>query len=145
MSVLKQLVSTLTGNATGVAAGSVVSGNVVHMGNRSSFKGDLSAHVNVTANTSGLTMSPKWKVSSDNSTWYELVDQANTAVVALATGASGGGDVNGSKVISAPSAIKGWQFARMDVEIGVATGTTNDVWSVAYTYRQHRAGSANRR
>lgn len=145
MSVLKQLVSTLTGDATGVGAGSVVSGNVVHMGNRGSFKTDLSAYVNVTANTSGLTMSPKWKVSDDNSTWYEVADQVNSAVVALATGASGGGNVNGAKVIPAPSAIKGWQFARMDVEVGGATGTTNDVWSVGYSYRMHRSGSAGRR
>lgn len=140
MSVLKQNVNTATGDATGVGAGSVVSGNVVQMGNVGRRLVDLSALVNVTANTSGLTMSPKWKVSADNSTWYEVADQVNSAVVALATGASGGGDVNGQKVIPAPSAIKGWQYARMDVEIGGETGTTNDVYSIGYTYRQHRSG-----
>lgn len=141
MSVLKEIVSTATGDVTGDAAGTVVGGNAVHMGHTSLRVTDLSALIDVTANTSGLTFTPRWQVSADNSTWYTLASPDNPAMVALATGASGGGDDNGVVALAAPSAVKGWQYARAAVVTAGATGTTNDVYSIGYSYRQHRSGS----
>lgn len=141
MSILKQAVSTATGNATGVASASAVSGNVVFMGGSSLKVTDLSALISVTANTSGLTFAPRWQVSADNSTWYSCKADPDNANATFATGASGGGNVTGAVVIPAPSFVKGWKYARAQAVVGGTTGTTNDLYSIAYNYRQHRSGA----
>lgn len=141
MSLLKQAVSTATGNATGIGSGSAVSGNAVFMGGTSLKVSDLSALISVTANTSGLTLAPRWQVSADNSTWYTCKADPDNANAVLATGASGGGNVTGNVVLPAPSFVKGWKYARAQVVVGAATGTTNDLYSIAYNYRQHRSGA----
>lgn len=141
MSVQVGPVSTATGTATGIGSGTAISGNTVRIGGQSLIKSDLSALISVTANSSGLTFTPRWQVSANGSTWYTLKQPENPSVLALATGASGGGDVAGVAVISAPSAVKGWQYARAQVVVGAATGTTNDTYSIGYAYRQHRIGA----
>jgi hypothetical protein len=140
MSILKQAVSTASGNATGVASASAVSGNAVFMGQTALRVTDLSALIAVTANTSGLTFAPRWQVSADNSTWYSCKADPDNANAVLATGASGGGNVTGSVPLPAPSFVKGWKYARAQVVVGGTTGTTNDLYSISYNYRFHRRG-----
>lgn len=140
MSKIRNNVSVTSGNVTGVTAGAAVSGNAVFMGGTSLKVSNLSALVQVTANTSGLTMTARWQGSNDNTTWFNAVGLNNAANVALATGASGGGNVASKVIISAPREIEGWKFARCQVLIGVATGTTNDLYSIGYSYRQYTPG-----
>lgn len=136
MSHLRQNISTVTGNVTGVTSGTVA-GNKVFMGGTTPKVDNLSALVAVTANTSGLTFTHSWQVSVTASTWYTVKDPFNaTTTVALATGASGGGNVANTKVIPAPTEIKGWAYARLILTVAGGTGTTSDVYSIGYSYRQ---------
>lgn len=140
MSLLRLGASATSGNATGVASGSAISGPAIFMGGNCLKVSDLSALVAVTANTSGLTFAPRWQVSKDNSTWYTCKADPDNANAVLATGASGGGNVTGAVPLPAPSFSKGWKYARAQVVVGGATGTTNDLYAIEYEYRQHRSG-----
>lgn len=140
MSKIRNQVSATSGNVTGVTAGAAVSGSTVFMGGVSLKVTQLSALVGVTANTSGLTLTARWQASNDASSWFTLVGANNAANVALATGASGGGNVAANVISSPPQAIEGWKYARCQVLVGVATGTTNDLYSIKYSYRQLAPG-----
>ena len=130
----------LTGNATGIAPGSAVSGNTLFMGGRNQKVEHLSALVTCDAETNTLTLSARWQGSDDKSTWYTLSHAPqNPAAVPLATGTSGADD-EVTKVIPAPAAVYSYKFARCQLLVGAATGTTNDTYSIAYCYRQLDAG-----
>jgi hypothetical protein len=144
MSKIRNQVSATTGNVTGVTAGAAVSGATVFMGGTSLKVATLSALVGVTANTSGLTFTPRWQASNDASTWYTMVGANNAASVALATGASGGGNSAATVISSPPQAIEGWKYARCQLLVGVATGTTSDLYSIKYSYRQFSPGEMSK-
>jgi hypothetical protein len=129
-----------TGTADAVAPAGQVDGASLFMGADVKKVKDLSALVTVDAETSTLTMTPKWQGSNDKSTWYDIVHGTNNAAaVAIATG-TGGADASVVKVIPAPTAIEGWRWARCSIIIGVVTGTTSDTYSIAYNYNQLGAG-----
>jgi hypothetical protein len=142
MSMIRDIVSTVTGTVTGVAPGGAVSGNAVMMGGVTQKVKDLTALVQVTANTNTITLKARWQVSFDNSTWYTMAnDPLNGAAIALATGVTPQvATPNTNTVIPAPAGITGWKFARCQVVVGVVTGTTNDTYSIGYSYRQLSSG-----
>ena len=126
-------------NLNGLAAGSVVGGNAVDIGDNARQKVlNLSALVTVDAETSTLTITAKWQVSNDGTTWVDVTNGTqNAAGVALATG-TGGADAAVTRAIPAPRAVYGWRKARLALVTGVASGTTSDTYSISYCYRTGR-------
>lgn len=96
-------------------------------------QGSLSALVTVDAETNTITMGVVWQVSNDNSTWVECTPTNNAAMVVLATGTAGA-DASVTRVIPANDAVYGWRYCRAAIKNGVATGTTNDTYSIGYNY-----------
>lgn len=133
----RSILHVVTGTADGVSIGSQVNGSTLFMGSDAKKITDLSAIVTVDAETTNLTLTAKWQGSNDASTWYDFANAtANTAGTALATGTAGA-DAAVTKVIPAPVAIEGWRYSRLSIVVGAATGTTNDTYSIAYSYNQH--------
>lgn len=95
--------------------------------------GSLSALTTVDAETNTITMALVWEVSNDASTWVQCAPTNNAAVVVLATG-TGGADASVTRVIPANDAVYGWRYCRAAIQNGVATGTTNDTYSIGYNY-----------
>jgi hypothetical protein len=125
-----------SGNATGVVAGDQVNGATLFVGGADPKVSHLSALVTVDAETNTLTMTGKWQASNDGSTWVDVAHAPqNPAGVALATGTAGA-DADVVRVLPAPDAVYGYKFARCSVVVGVVTGTTNDTYSIGYSYRQ---------
>lgn len=129
-----------SGNATGVGAGGQVNGKQLFMGGIDQKVAHVSALITALAETNTLTLSAKWQGSNDGSTWLDLAHSPqNPAAVALATGTSGT-DTAVTTVVPAPASAYGYKFARCSLVVGVTTGTTNDTYSIGYSYRQFDAG-----
>ncbi len=97
--------------------------------------GTLSCLFTVDAETNTLTLTGKFQVSNDNSTWYDLAgDAQNPANVALATG-TGGADAAVDRVIPVPSQALGWKYVRAAVVNGVATGAAADTYAFTFQFR----------
>lgn len=128
-----------SGDFNGILAGSEKTGNAVDVGDgqRQKIRG-LSALVIALADTNTMTVTAKWEVSNDGSTWLDLANEPqNPAGVAIATGTAGA-DTAVTKVIPAPEAVYGWRKARLALVVGVATGAAGDTWSIGYSYRTNR-------
>jgi hypothetical protein len=133
----------VTGTATGVTAGSAVSGNALFLGSNTQKVTDLSAVLSVDAETNTLTMTTRWQVSNDSSTWHTIAHAPqNPAGIPIATG-TGGADATVNTVSPAPEQALAYQYARCQIVIGAATGTDDDTFSIGYTYRVPR-GQARR-
>lgn len=137
MSLIRYNAHVASGDADGVTAGGQVNGTTLALGTQFKKVSDLSALLVVDAETNTLTMTAKWQVSNDSSTWVDLANGSqNAAGVALATG-TGGADAAVTRSIPAPDAVYGYQWARCSIVIGVTTGTTSDTYSIGYCYRQN--------
>lgn len=125
-----------TGNANTLAAGSVIAGNTLDVGDNTRRKvSALSALVTLLAETNTFTWSSKWQVSNDKVTWVDLANGAqNAASVVIATGTAGA-DTAVTKAIPAPECIYGWKWARIALVTGVATGAAADTYAVGYCFR----------
>ncbi len=95
--------------------------------------GSLSATVMVEAETSTITMAAVWEVSNDATTWRLCMPTNSAAYVVQGTGTAGD-DAAVTRVIPANDAVYGWRYARCSIQNGVATGTANDKYSIAYNY-----------
>ena len=91
----------------------------------------LSARVTVTADTATITLTPRWQVSDDNSVWVDLFQPNNAAYVIQATGTVAAV----LRHISAPQGVFAHRFARVVVQVGVATGQVADVGNIGYNYQ----------
>src|SRR6185312_1951752 len=125
-------VNGVSGNANTLVSGSVIPGNAVFNGNNFQKVDRLTALVSVTAATSTITFTGKWQVSSDNSTWVDIVGGNNAANVTFATGTA----TIVTKALDAPQGAYGWKYARFVLVTGVTTGGASDLYSIAYSYRQ---------
>lgn len=96
--------------------------------------GTLSCLFTVDAETENLTITGKWQVSDDASTWYDVAPSNNAASVVLATGTAGA-DAAVSKVLVAPGEVLGWKYVRAAVTNGAAEGTSSDTFSMTLHYR----------
>lgn len=97
--------------------------------------GSLSCHVNVDAETNTITLTAKFQVSDDNSTWYDLAgDAQNPANVLLATGTAGA-DASVDRVLPVPPAALGWKYVRAAIVNGVATGAAADTYAFVWHFR----------
>ena len=121
--------ATGTTAATG-ASGTTIAGPTLPMNDV--HPGTLSALHYAQATTSTLTLTPKWQVSADGSTWRDVKLPNNAANVVLVTGT--GSAVASTVVISAPDAVYAWSYARLSVLTGGTTASTGDEYSTSYTY-----------
>lgn len=97
--------------------------------------GSLSCLFVVDAETSTLTLTGKFQVSNDNSTWYDLAgDAQNPANVLLATGTAGA-DASVSRVLPVPTPALAWRYVRAAVVNGVAQGEAVDTYAFTWQYR----------
>jgi hypothetical protein len=127
-----------SGNLNTVVAGTTTAGTAISTANMA--PGSLSCLFTVTAETNTITITPKWQVSDDNSTWYDLSGLNNAAQVALATGTAGA-DAAVSKVLTAPSEVSGWKYVRPAVVNGVATGAATDLYAFELHFRVYNGFS----
>lgn len=123
--------SAKSGNLNSVVATTVTPGNTVDTTRVA--RGSLSALVTVKAETDTLTITAKWQVSNDGSTWVDVALPNNAANVALATGTSAA-DAAVTRAIMAPDAVYGWHYTRVAIVNGVATGASTDTYSMSYCY-----------
>lgn len=131
--------STGTLNLNTVVAGTTTGGNAVDMGDNARQKvRSLSALVTVDAETDTITITGKWQVSNDGTTWVDVAHGTqNAAGVILATGTAGA-DASVTRCYQAPDAVYGWRKARFAIVNGVVTGNTADTYSIGYCYRTGR-------
>lgn len=125
-----------SGTLDTLVAGTTTGGTAVAIGDNTRQKvRALSALVTVDAETNTITISAKWQVSNDNSTWVDVANGSqNAAAVVLATG-TGGADAAVTRVIPAPDSVYGWRYARVAVVNGVVTGNAVDTYAMSYSYR----------
>lgn len=98
--------------------------------------GSLSCLFAVLAETNTLTITGKFQVSADNSTWYNLAgDAQNPANVLIATGTAGADTVTNVVLPVPPSAV-GWSYVRPAIVNGVATGAAGDTYAFTFRFRR---------
>lgn len=97
--------------------------------------GTLSAKLVLRVTTATLTLTGKWQVSVDGSTWVDAKNANNAANVVLATGT--GALVTTDVVVSALDACYGHLYSRYVLTSGVAAGggTGVDEVAISYSYR----------
>lgn len=119
-----------TGSTTlnGVTAGTTTGGNTLLMATVA--PGTLSATCAVTAATATITITPKWQVSNDNTTWIDCASMNDAANVVEATGTA----AIVTKVLDAPMSAYGWRYARMSVVTGVVTAGAGDLYNMGYNF-----------
>jgi hypothetical protein len=117
---------------SGITAGSAVAGPSVFVGSDYAKVASLVALLSLTPNTSGITFSPLWQGSNDNSTWVNIYSQNGAQPVAISTGTL----TATSYAVEAPSQFQGWRYMRITIVVGVHTGGASDVGNVGYNYRQ---------
>lgn len=127
-------VSGASGNFNGVTAGNQVAGNPIYIGADVQRVYGLSALCVLLAETNTLTLTVKWQVSNDNSTWYDCAFSVGNAAAAVVGTGTAGADSAVTKVFEAPQAVYGWRFARVSFVVGVATGATGDTYTYGYNY-----------
>lgn len=97
-------------------------------------RASVSCLATVLAETNTLTLTVKFQVSLDNSTWYDVAgDAQNPANVLLATGTAGA-DVAVSRVFPVPPSATRWPWLRAAVVNGVATGAVGDTYAFTFQY-----------
>lgn len=128
--------SAVTGNADTLAAGSAINGNSLFIGGDSDKVKNLSAVLTLDIESASLTLTAKWQVSNDGSTWYDVAHGSqNAAGVVLGTG-TGGADATITKAVPAPDSIYGYRFARLALVTAGATAAATDTYSIGYSYNQ---------
>ena len=137
---IRNNVSAASGTFNAVGAGSDVTGAAIFMGNIAPKVKSLSVKLVLDIETDTITVSGVWQVSNDNSTWVDVANGSqNAAAVVFGTGTAGA-DASITKVLQAPDAVYGWQWARIALRVGVTTGATADTYALGYAYRQVVAG-----
>lgn len=128
-----------SGTLDTLVAGSVVGGTAVDVGDNARLKARfLSALVVVEAETTSLTLTAKWQVSNNGSTWVDVANGSqNAAGVVMATG-TGGDDAIVTRMFPAPDSINGWRKARIALVTAGATGAAVDTYALGYCYRTGR-------
>lgn len=117
----------------GQGSGSTLAGNGLLLGDNSRRKVfHLTGFVQFTLATATLTMTAKWQVSNDNTTWIDFTHGTqNAAGVVLGTGTIAAT----SRALPAPDGVFGWRYARLVVVTGGTTGGASDALQISYGYR----------
>jgi hypothetical protein len=112
-----------------LVAGSTVTGNTLTTGDNARQKlRNLSALADITIVTGSLTVTGKWQVSLDGSTWRDVAHGSqNAAGVAITA--------TGLRVFDAPAAVYGWPKVRFSLVTAGATGAAGDLYNISYFVR----------
>ena len=130
---IRSFVSASNGTLNTLVAGSVVNGTTVFVGQAYNKIRALSARVQLTAATSTLTMAVKWQVSVDGTNFFDIANGSqNAAAVVVTTGTS----AIKKLIIPASELVYAYQYCRLAIVTGVATGAAGDLYVIDYTYRQ---------
>lgn len=129
--------STTLNGTSHTSGGGVVGGAAI--GTTDVVFGTLTAYIDAVAKTNTMTLSGKWQVSHDNSTWVDVeldaasaVASSNTARI-LTTGTGSAVEYKGA--LPAPKAVYGWRWARVCIVVGVAdSADPSDAWAYNYNY-----------
>lgn len=98
--------------------------------------GTLCCLFTLLAETNTLTLTGKFQVSDDNSTWYDLAgDAQNPANVAISTGTAGA-DTAVTRVLPVPPSALSWRYVRAAIVNGVATGASGDTYAFSFRCRR---------
>lgn len=89
------------------------------------------ATIGVTTNT--LTVSGRWQVSLDDSTYVDCAGSNNAAAVTIVTGSGVLQTV--TKSYEAPAGVYGYPYARFAILTGVTAGGAGDTYLGSYSYR----------
>jgi len=122
-------VSGSTGTANTQSVGYNVDGTALAVGTDRSGRpkpGTLAAYVEADC-TGSVTWTPAWRVSDDNTTFYNLAVEGNVAETAISVTTTG-------RMLSAPQAVHGFRYARLRLTTGGATGVTANVCEISYCY-----------
>ena len=126
----------------GVAAGSIVStpGLVITCGSPAFAIewSSLSAVIQTSIMTAGLTAQTVWQVSQDSVNWISLTG-LNAAANATYAPAGTGASVPTSYVQAANAINPSFPYMRVAVVVGGATGGVNDTVTIGYNYRKRTA------
>ncbi len=99
--------------------------------------GSMSCLFTLLADTNTLTLTGKFMVSDDNSTWYDLAgDAQNPANVVIATGTAAAPDTAVTRVLPVPVQATGWKYVRAAIVNGVATGAAIDTYSFSFRVKR---------
>lgn len=121
-----------SGNLNTVTSGTTVGGTTVMPTQWAA--GSVSCLFNVLAETNTLTITGKFQVSHDNSTWYDLAgDAQNPANVTMATGTAGA-DTATTRVLPVPPSATAWEYLRAAVVVGGTTGAAADTYAMTFQY-----------
>ena len=134
MATKKFNVSGATGNFNTITSGNQVSGNPIFLGSDVQRASGLTALCVLLAETNTLTLTVKWQVSNDNSTWYDMAFSVGNAAATVVGTGTAGADSAVTKVFEAPQGVYGWKFARVAFVVGVTTGATGDTYTYGYSY-----------
>jgi hypothetical protein len=122
------------------AAPQTVAGNTIVMGKpgASPRPGTLSAKVVAKATTSTLTITAKWQVSDDGSTWIDAYGPNRATNVAIVTGT--GSAVTDTVNIAAPDGVYSFNYARCIAVsgVGVGAGAPDDQAAISYFFLKDR-------
>jgi hypothetical protein len=91
------------------------------------------------ATTNTLTVTGKWQVSVDGSTWYDVYGGNSAALVAQVTGT--GSAVTATRVIDAPEAVYGYPNVRFVSVSGTGSGGGAGVDEASIAYRGVKRGN----
>lgn len=127
-------------NATGAtgftgAAPQAVNGTALSHVGISLALSSLSANVYAKATTNTLTLTGKWQVSNDGSTWNDAYPANRPANVVIVTGT--GSAIVDTIVVEAPNSVYGKRYSRFVVTsgVGVGGGAGVDEAKISYNYR----------
>jgi phenylpropionate dioxygenase-like ring-hydroxylating dioxygenase large terminal subunit len=127
----------------GVTAGTAVStvGLVLQAGGANNIEfNSLAALVETNITTSTMTVTTKWQVSNDGTSWIDLFEktsQSNTNRSAAGTGSL----VTTQYVQSMDGINPSFPYMRIAVQVGVATGAAGDNVTVSYNWRKRFIGA----
>lgn len=125
----------ISGDFSAVTAGNALAATALFTGKEFQKVRGLMAKVTVLAETNTLTLTAKWQVSRDNSTWVDVANgPQNAAGVALATGTAGA-DTAVTRYIMCPDDITySTPWVRLAIVVGAVNGTVNDTYAISYDY-----------
>ena len=118
----------LSGSAPQTGAGNTLSAVAIRLAVNT-----LSANLVAQATTNTLTITGKWQVSNDGSTWVDCFPSNNAAQVTVVTGT--GSAVSSTRCVAAPECVYGKPFIRYVVVTGVTTAGTGDQFIISYNWR----------
>lgn len=95
-------------------------------------QGTLAANVSGTVTTNLITLTGKWQVSDNGSTWKDSFNSNSAANVVIITG-DGGADTF-SRAVSGHDGLYGFRYVRYVITSGAAAGGGAGVDEVAISY-----------